>query len=103
MTRYLLLNLLFLGFILLVAKLWGRQGLTKPVLLTMAPLLVLTAIFDSLIIYAQIVGYNRLHILGWYIWRAPIEDFIYAIVSVLLVSSLWEYYASKDTKKEGNR
>lgn len=59
---------------------------------TLAAVLGLTAIFDSLIIAAGIVGYDTGRILGIYIGRAPIEDFAYAAVSVMLVVLLWEYY-----------
>lgn len=95
MIRYLSLNLIFLLALLLALKPWGYKRITKPVLITSAILLSLTAIFDSLIIYAKIVGYNPDVILGIRIGLAPVEDFFYTVASVLLVSILWEKYDAK--------
>lgn len=101
--NYLLLN----GTVLLALALAGlicvsqvpkgeqRQSVTKPFWVTLLGVLVLTAVFDSLIIAAGIVGYDPTRILGIYIGRAPIEDFAYAAVSVMLVVIIWEYYEHK--------
>lgn len=62
---------------------------------SLAAVIGLTAIFDSLIIAAGIVAYDTSRILTLYIGRAPIEDFAYACVSVILVITLWEYYEHK--------
>lgn len=69
---------------------------TKSWVITLGALLVLTAIFDSIIIWAGIVGYDSHKILGLYIGFAPIEDFFYAILAVLIVPILWNVF---DTKK----
>ena len=55
-------------------------------------MLIFTGIFDSLMIAAGLFDYNPQTVLGIYLWRAPIEDFIYPIASVLLVGLLWVYY-----------
>ena len=70
---------------------------TKAWWLTLAILLVLTAVFDSLIIWAGIVGYDTQKILGLYVGKAPIEDFFYAVLAVIIVPALWNLF---DTKKE---
>ncbi len=54
------------------------------------PLLVLTAIFDNLIIASGIVGYNKGKLLGIYIGVVPIEDFAYTVVAILLVPAIWK-------------
>jgi len=59
-------------------------------------LLILTSIFDSLIIANGIVAYDTLKTLGIYIGRAPIEDFAYTIAGVIIVPYLWKRYADKD-------
>lgn len=52
-------------------------------------LLLLTAIFDSLIIATGIVAYDTSKLLGIYIGIAPIEDFFYAILAAILIPLLW--------------
>ena len=52
-------------------------------------LLIGTAIFDNLIIWSGLVAYDESKILGWRIGLAPVEDFLYAIVAVLLTASMW--------------
>lgn len=94
---YLILNSLFLAAVLIVF----RKHLRKPTAtwwLSLSALLVLTAIFDNLIIWAGIVTYNPSNLLGIYIGLAPIEDFMYAILAAILAPVLWNYY-----KKDKNR
>ncbi len=95
MTAYLILNTVAL--LIIVAGLYGytRVTISKPMVYSLAVVLLLTAIFDSLIVRLGIVGYNASRILGVYIFSAPVEDFAYAIASVLTVSLLWEYYDKK--------
>ncbi len=65
---------------------------------TLGALLVLTLIFDNLIIWAGIVGYDTSKILGIYAGVAPIEDFFYAVLAVIIVPVLWKQFGDK--KKE---
>jgi lycopene cyclase domain-containing protein len=64
---------------------------------TLIVLLILTAIFDSIIIAAGIVEYSPNKILGIYLGFAPIEDFFYAVLAVIIVPALWNVF---ETKKE---
>lgn len=85
---YLILNLLFL----LTLVLFLPKKLKKPSTawwLTLAIILALTAIFDPLIIAADIVGYNESLILGVKLFGAPIEDFFYAVYAVALIPLIW--------------
>src|SRR5690625_3863068 len=52
-------------------------------------LMVLTAIFDSLMIHADLFYYADELISGVRIGLAPIEDFAYPIAGVLLLPALW--------------
>jgi lycopene cyclase domain-containing protein len=61
---------------------------TTPIVLL--PMLVLTAVFDNLIILSGIVAYDQTKLLGINILAVPIEDFAYTIVAVLLVPSIWK-------------
>lgn len=73
---------------------------TKAWWLTLAILLVLTAVFDSLIIWAEIVGYDTQKILGLYVGKAPIEDFFYAVLAVVIVPALWNLFGDKKAKEK---
>lgn len=90
MVTYLILNLLVCVGLGLLVYLRAPQLVTRRRLLALAVLLVLTAIFDNLIIANDIVAYNTDKILGLYIGRAPIEDFMYCVGAFLAVSYAWE-------------
>jgi lycopene cyclase domain-containing protein len=88
MATYLILNMCILAIVLVLL----RQRVSKPStvrLVTLGLLLVLTAIFDSLIISLGVVGYNPDKLLGLYIGSAPVEDFFYAIVASILIPTVW--------------
>ncbi|WP_067877205.1 lycopene cyclase domain-containing protein [Agromyces aureus] len=52
-------------------------------------LLVLTAVFDTVMIAAGLFGYAEGTRLGATIGLAPVEDFAYPIAAVLLVPAVW--------------
>ncbi|MBD8078828.1 lycopene cyclase domain-containing protein [Cellulosimicrobium arenosum] len=83
------LNVLVL--VVLVAVSW--RGLRRlrpgPVLLTVLVLCVLTLVFDTLMIAADLYVYHPDRILGIYVWGAPLEDFAYAIAAALAMPVLW--------------
>ena len=96
---YLILNIVFLVciFVLFV------QHMKKPNKswwITLAVLLVLTAVFDSIIIWAGIVDYDIQKILGLYVGKAPVEDFFYAILAVLIVPTLWNLFDPKNRQEK---
>ena len=68
--------------------------------ITLAILLVLTAVFDSIIIWAGIVDYDIQKILGLYVGKAPVEDFFYAILAVLIVPTLWNLFDPKNRQEK---
>lgn len=57
--------------------------------LTALGVLVLTAVFDNVLVGSGIVGYDTARISGAFVGVAPLEDFSYAIAAVLLLPSLW--------------
>lgn len=91
MYKYFFLNILFLIPVVFFAYPNTRRHV-KRTLYLLAILLVLTAIFDNLIIYSGIVEYTSQNILGVYVGRAPIEDFSYALAAVMLLPALWERF-----------
>lgn len=89
MATYVILNVAFLCAVMLVLQLKKALIFNRPMLATLGILLVLTALFDTLIISAGIVGYDNQKILGILIGAAPIEDFVYAALAAVLVPSVW--------------
>jgi lycopene cyclase domain-containing protein len=89
---YWALNAPFLGVAVLVALaalLVRRAPLWRVLGLTALGVLVLTAVFDNVLVGAGIVGYDASRISGAFVGVAPLEDFSYAIAAVLLLPSLW--------------
>lgn len=88
MATYLTLNLLFIVAVIIVFRVrFRRPSITWIVML--CTLIILTAVFDSIIIAAGIVGYDADKILGAYIIKAPVEDFFYAILAAIIIPTLW--------------
>mgnify|MGYP000989701181 FL=1 len=86
------LNLIFLaivaalviaGFIVRRTPRWRAVGATAAIVL------VMTAIFDNVMISIGLVAYNPQLISGVFIGVAPIEDFAYAIAAVIGLPALW--------------
>ncbi len=86
METYLLVNIFFLCFVVLLLRI---TRVSKAQLVTLAGLLALTAVFDAIIVGLGIVAYNPSQTLGIHVFGAPIEDFFYAIMAALAVPTLW--------------
>ncbi|TAJ48403.1 MAG: lycopene cyclase domain-containing protein [Herbiconiux sp.] len=57
--------------------------------MTLGIVLILTAIFDNVMIAIGLVGYDEGKISGAFVGIAPLEDFAYALAAVFLLPSLW--------------
>lgn len=95
---YLSLSLVFLlvaagvlAIALATAK--DRQALLsrwwRPVVAAGVALLVLTAIFDNVMIATGLMVYEPEHLAGILIGSAPLEDFAYPLAGLVLLPSLW--------------
>ena len=73
---------------------WAAIGLT------MVILLVMTAIFDNVMIGVGLVGYNHDLISGVFVGIAPLEDFAYAIAAVVLLPALWILCGARPSRQE---
>ncbi len=58
-------------------------------------MIAMTAIFDNVIIASGIVDYDYEKTLGLRIWLAPIEDFAYTLVALVLLPSLFNWLRSR--------
>ncbi|MBC7442887.1 MAG: lycopene cyclase domain-containing protein [Ramlibacter sp.] len=91
---YLLLNAVFLvlaAAVFLVAvrrRALSRRGVAAT-LIALAVVLVLTAIFDNIMIGIGLVDYDPDRIVGLRIGVAPIEDFAYPVGAALLLPAVW--------------
>lgn len=96
---YLILNLFILTWAaLLFVKKWKRPS--KTWWITLAAMATLTLVFDSLAIYLGFFHYNEANILGITVGLAPIEDFFYALVAVIIVPALWKRFAPAKERHE---
>lgn len=60
-----------------------------------AVLAVLTAVFDNLMIAADLFGYDEEHLVGLRVGRAPVEDLGYPAAVVLLMPALWHLLGAR--------
>ncbi|WP_440709283.1 lycopene cyclase domain-containing protein [Herbiconiux sp. YIM B11900] len=74
-----------------------RRHLLGALGITMALLLVLTAVFDNVMIAVGLVGYDPGLISGAFVGIAPLEDFAYAIAAALLLPSLWLLFERRES------
>jgi len=76
------------------ARRWARRGILGRRLAALGiaalALLMVTAVFDSLMIAAGLFTYDASALLGLHVGRAPVEDLAYPVGAVLLLPSVWE-------------
>jgi lycopene cyclase domain-containing protein len=100
--NYWSLNAIFLAVVAvvtIVAILLRRpRGIALALLVSGVILLVMTAVFDNVMIAIGLVGYDPGKISGAFLGRAPLEDFAYAIAAVLLLPSLWLLLGRRDAR-----
>lgn len=82
--------LISLPFLVLALVLWVARRKSAPRQLAVTAIvgvvmLVLTAIFDNLMIWGELVGYGDAQRLGLQIGLVPVEDFFYPIFVALIV------------------
>jgi lycopene cyclase domain-containing protein len=90
MATYFVLNTLVLTAMGLCVWGWPARLHSRWIAVIAAAMLVLTAVFDPLIIHFNIVAYDMTKILGAYIGRAPVEDFAYTLAAAVLVPYIWK-------------
>ncbi|NBX23315.1 MAG: lycopene cyclase domain-containing protein [Microbacteriaceae bacterium] len=99
---YVTLNMVFLGVIVVAlgvtALLIGRRMPWRTLGLTLTVTLVMTAIFDNVIIGAGLVAYDDTRISGVRIGLAPIEDFAYTIAVAVIVMCVSVLGTRKDAR-----
>ena len=92
---YPLLTIIVLGIFAIYAVLMRRWLNFRPLGFAAILMFTLTAIFDNVIIGTGIVAYDDDLLLGVKILYAPIEDFAYTAVALVLVPSLFNLFRTK--------
>ena len=95
------LNAIFLAVVLVVALLAVRRVRWASVGITLAVVLVMTAVFDNIMISVGLVAYNDALISGAFLGVAPLEDFAYAIAAVIGLPSLWALLPPRPPRTSG--
>lgn len=90
MATYVILNIVFMAVVVAALKYIGALRWDKTMARVLIILIILTALFDSLIIAANIVEYDTTKLLGIFVGRAPIEDFMYATLALIIIPTLWK-------------
>lgn len=75
----------------------GDTCLLPAIGITIAVTLVLTAVFDNLMIAAGLFTYENDRLLGGYLVLVPVEDFAYPIAAAILLPSLWILIGRRST------
>ncbi|QRV01756.1 hypothetical protein JTE88_06575 [Arcanobacterium phocisimile] len=90
---YMLVNLVFLLPLFFWFYRVNRQNRlpVDSILFTLAIVSLLTAVFDPLLIYNQIVGYHWSRTSGLLLWLAPLEDFAYPLAGTILISLILDH------------
>jgi lycopene cyclase domain-containing protein len=86
---YWLLNVVFLIPVVILGVLAMRRLRWAAVGLTAAVVLLMTAVFDNIMISIGLVDYAPALISGMFIGVAPLEDFAYAVAAIVGLPSLW--------------
>ncbi len=95
MATYLVLNIVVIA--LVCAALWGAlRRPDRPWIVMFLSLLLLTLVFDNIMIALDFFSYAPDKILGLYVWLAPVEDFMYPVLAALLIPTLWNMFGAKD-------
>ncbi len=74
----------------LTAGWWATTGITIGVLI------LLTVVFDSLMITADLFRFDEASLLGPRLWRAPVEDLAWPLAAGLLLPALRELLTDRE-------
>lgn len=73
-----------------------RAAVVTGIVVTVA-LLVMTVVFDNVIVTLRVVAYDPSLISGATIGAIPVEDLLYTVAAVVLLPSLWVLFARPST------
>ena len=77
-----------------------RRARLGAIALTLVALVILTAVFDTLMIATGLFHYSPAHLLGVHIGLAPLEDFAYPIAGAILLPALWAVLRARRGRRD---
>lgn len=80
-----------------------RRARLGAIAVTIGVLVVLTAVFDTVMIATGLFHYSPEHLLGVRIGLAPLEDFAYPIAGAILLPALWAALRARLRAKADSR
>jgi lycopene cyclase domain-containing protein len=92
---YILLTVTVLSIFAIYTFLMRKWLKLKPMMVAASVMLFLTLVFDNLIIASGIVDYDPEKISGIRLGVAPIEDFAYTLVALVLIPSVFNFLRIK--------
>lgn len=99
MVTYLVLNVVFMIVTCIVVGVSLRKKPSKALIITFTALLLLTLVFDNILIHLSMFSYEPTKILGATIGVAPVEDFMYAILAVTIIPIIWSKLGNRTHAK----
>lgn len=96
-----ILNLVVIVLVAVACARPLRRMAAGPILLAVLVLAVLTMVFDTAMIAADLYVFDADKITGLRVWGAPIEDFAYALVAGVAVPVLWTVLPSRRGSRRG--
>lgn len=72
-----------------------RRAAWAPLVASVVVLIILTAVFDNIMIGSGLFDYGGETLNGLHLGLAPIEDFAYPIAAALLLPGLWLLFTGK--------
>ncbi|QYF74688.1 lycopene cyclase domain-containing protein [Cryobacterium sp. PAMC25264] len=105
---YTLLNILFLGLAAIVAAVAflrrpGYRRMVPAAGLALVAVLLLTAVFDNIMIGVGLVDYDPALISGFFVGIAPLEDFAYPVAAALLLPAVWSLLGGDSRRSSRGR
>jgi len=101
-VNYLDMNTLFVLPILIWYFARFRASRIRRDSIALTILMLMTAVFDNLIILAGIVSYDETTLSGLKIFVAPIEDFAYTLVLVPLIALVQSYFLQWQSRRKSS-
>lgn len=92
---YILLTVTVLSIFTIYTFLMRKWLKLKPMMVAASVMLFLTLVFDNLIIASGIVDYDPERISGIRLGVAPIEDFAYTLVALVLIPTVFNFLRIK--------
>lgn len=87
-----MLTAIVLSIFAIYAVIVRRHLRARPLIISGLVMMTLTLIFDNVIIGTGIVAYDQSKLSGIMLGYAPIEDFAYTLVALVLTPSLYEMF-----------